>query len=133
MARCVRAGDAVTLVQSVVRPGAAGLADPRAQRGAANGCQERAAGKRPSIAEGWGISRARIARWRLPSRTSRDSRANTRSISPATGKLAFRFAPVGSGGTHSFAVYQHYVSVPVSVGAATSPIAMATPLEFHIR
>src|SRR5690349_20621896 len=46
-------GDVVTLVQSVVRPGAADW-QIRVRDGIDDRVQERAAGKRPAIAEGWG-------------------------------------------------------------------------------
>ncbi len=125
-------GDAVTLVQSVVRPGAADW-QIRVRNASGESVQERAAGKRPAIAEGWGHLEGPDRALAFAVEDFARQPGEYSIVLAGDGQLAFRFAPSDPAGTHSFAVYQHYVSVPVSVGAATSPIAMATPLEFHIR
>ena len=125
-------GDVVALVQSVVRPGAADW-QIRLRNASGEWVQERAAGKRPAIAEGWGhLEGADRALAFAVEDFARQPGEYTIELA-GDGKLAFRFAPSDPAATHSLAVYQHYVSVPVSLGAATSPIAMASPLEFQIR
>ena len=44
------------------------------------------------------------------------------------GQIVFRFSPEHPQATHVLSVYQHYVSSPAAVGAATSPVSMSTPL-----
>lgn len=45
-----------------------------------------------------------------------------------SGATEFRFTPAAPQERHVLAVYQHYVSVPVQIGAATSPAAILAPL-----
>ncbi len=48
------------------------------------------------------------------------------------GHAAFSVAPAGPTGRHRLSVYQHFVSTPVQIGAATSPPSMLHPLEVLI-
>ena len=43
------------------------------------------------------------------------------------GQASYRFAPAATATTHSLIVYQHFVSTPVAIGAATSPASMLQP------
>ena len=44
------------------------------------------------------------------------------------GQASYRFAPLaGAGTTLRLAVYQHFVSTPVAIGAATTPASMLNP------
>jgi hypothetical protein len=45
------------------------------------------------------------------------------------GLTTFEFAPAAPQTTHTLTVYQHYVSSPVQIGAATSPAAILSPLR----
>jgi hypothetical protein len=49
------------------------------------------------------------------------------------GQATFSFAPAQSAAQHHLTVYQHFVSTPVPIGAATSPTAMLNPLRVEIR
>lgn len=40
------------------------------------------------------------------------------------GQASYRLAPAGDGTLHEFVLYQHFVSTPVAIGAATSPASM---------
>ena len=124
--------DAVTLVQSVVRPGTADW-QIRARNANAEWVQERAAGERPGVAEGWGHLEGGDRALAFAVEDFARQAGEYSIVLAGDGQLEFRFAPSDPGGSHSFAVYQHYVSVPISVGAATSPVAMSTTLEFQIR
>ena len=44
------------------------------------------------------------------------------------GELVFHLIPSAPRETHDLTVYQHYVSTPVQIGAATSPAAILSPL-----
>jgi exo-rhamnogalacturonan lyase-like protein len=125
-------GDAVTLAQSVVWPGAADW-QIRARNANAEWVQERAAGARPTVAEGWGHLEGGDRALAFAVEHFAREPGEYSIVLAGDGQLEFRFAPSDPGGSHSFAVYQHYVSVPISIGAATSPVAMSTPLEFQIR
>ncbi|HKT81701.1 MAG TPA: hypothetical protein VJP86_15845 [Vicinamibacterales bacterium] len=43
------------------------------------------------------------------------------------GQASYRFAPAASATTPSLIVYQHFVSTPIAIGAATSPASMLQP------
>jgi hypothetical protein len=43
------------------------------------------------------------------------------------GQVTYRFSPSGNATTHRFGVYQHFVSTPVAIGAATTPTSMLKP------
>jgi hypothetical protein len=94
---------------------------------------EQAAGTRPPRAEGWGhlqdadraIAFAFEGFGRLPGQYAIALDGN--------GQLVFRFVPAQSATAHSICVYEHYVASPVPLGAATSPVAMASPLEVTVE
>lgn len=44
------------------------------------------------------------------------------------GQLSIRLAPASPRSRHELTVYEHFVSTPVQIGAATSPAAILTPL-----
>jgi hypothetical protein len=52
-----------------------------------------------------------------------------RMSASGSGNTAFEFAPAAPQTTHTLTVYQHYVSSPVQIGAATSPAAILSPLR----
>lgn len=44
------------------------------------------------------------------------------------GQASYRYsAPAGGAPVHRFAIYQHFVSTPVAIGAATTPVSMLHP------
>jgi hypothetical protein len=49
------------------------------------------------------------------------------------GQLVFRFARAEPATRHELTVYQHYVASPVPIGAATSPVAMSSPLDVTVE
>lgn len=49
-------------------------------------------------------------------------------ILDGAGGASFRFTAAAPVARHQLTVYQHYVSTPVQIGAATSPAAMLSPL-----
>ena len=50
-----------------------------------------------------------------------------------TGWTSFELTPARPTGTLELAVWQHYVSTPVPIGAATSPASMLSPLSVRVR
>jgi hypothetical protein len=50
-----------------------------------------------------------------------------------SGQTSFSFEPSRQATEHRITVYQHFVSTPVPIGAATSPTAMLSPLKVEIR
>ncbi|HYA18844.1 MAG TPA: hypothetical protein VEF06_15325 [Bryobacteraceae bacterium] len=48
------------------------------------------------------------------------------------GQAMYRFGPVAPSTHHEFAVYQHFVTTPVQIGAATSPASILRPLEVSV-
>lgn len=49
------------------------------------------------------------------------------------GQASFSFEPSRPGTEHHLTVYQHFVSTPVPIGAATSPTAMLSPLKVDVK
>jgi hypothetical protein len=49
------------------------------------------------------------------------------------GQTTFSFEPSRPAVAHRLTIYQHFVSTPVPIGAATSPTAMLNPLQVEIR
>jgi predicted secreted protein len=49
------------------------------------------------------------------------------------GHAAFGFSPAQPSAQHTLTVYQHFVTTPVAIGAATSPTAMLHPLTVVVR
>ncbi|MEE2791823.1 MAG: hypothetical protein VX453_09340 [Acidobacteriota bacterium] len=59
--------------------------------------------------------------------------AGTYGISfSGSGQMAFEVAPAGAVIRHELTVYQHFVSKPVQIGAATSPPSMLQPLVVRV-
>jgi hypothetical protein len=46
-----------------------------------------------------------------------------------TGQANYAFAPASPAAHHDFAVYQHFVTAPVQIGAVTTPSAILSPLK----
>ena len=124
--------DSAVLTQIV---GSAGSADWQIATGPVGHEQlyERAAGERPARAEGWGHVQG-VDRTLAFAVDGFGRAAGQYTIAlDGHGQLAFRFAPAQASDVHALSVYQHYVASPVSVGAATSPVAMASPLLVTIE
>jgi hypothetical protein len=49
------------------------------------------------------------------------------------GQMTFRLEPEVPKTEHRLTVYQHFVSTPVPIGAATSPTAMLNPLAITVK
>jgi hypothetical protein len=59
--------------------------------------------------------------------------AGTHGISfSGSGQMAFEVVPAGAVIRHELTVYQHFVSTPVQIGAATSPPSMLQPLVVRV-
>jgi hypothetical protein len=50
-----------------------------------------------------------------------------------SGQASFSFEPSRPATEHRLTVYQHFVSTPVPIGAATSPTAMLSPLQVDVK
>jgi hypothetical protein len=50
-----------------------------------------------------------------------------------SGQASFSFEPSRPAAEHRLTVYQHFVSTPVPIGAATSPTAMLSPLKVAVQ
>jgi hypothetical protein len=50
-----------------------------------------------------------------------------------SGQTSFRFGQTDPGVFHAFTLFQHFVSTPVSVGAATSPAAILSPPRVSVE
>jgi hypothetical protein len=50
-----------------------------------------------------------------------------------SGQASFSFEPSRPAAEHRLTVYQHFVSTPVPMGAATSPTAMLSPLKVEVK
>jgi hypothetical protein len=50
-----------------------------------------------------------------------------------SGQASFAFEPSRPATEHHLTVYQHFVSTPVPIGAATSPTAMLNPLKVDVK
>jgi len=48
------------------------------------------------------------------------------------GQAAVRFTPAAPSTHHEIAVYEHFVTSPVQIGAATSPISLLSPLKVEV-
>jgi len=60
--------------------------------------------------------------------------AGTYSIALAgSGQATFRFAPASGTTQPQLVLYEHFVSTPVAIGAATNPTAMLTPLTVTVE
>lgn len=89
---------------------------------------ERAVGSRPAPASGWGHLQG-AARALAFAFDGFGQRPGKYSIAlDGNGQVVFRFAPEHPVTAHSISVYEHYVASPAALGAATSPVAMSSPL-----
>ncbi len=89
---------------------------------------ETTGGHRPNLAEGWGHiqDQKEVVAFAIP-----DFGAEAGSYTMALdgdGLTSFRWAPSRPLGHLQLAVYEHFVSTPVAVGAVTSPVSMLNPL-----
>jgi hypothetical protein len=50
-----------------------------------------------------------------------------------SGQTTFSVEPTRRPTEHRLTVYQHFVSTPVPIGAATSPTSMLSPLKVEVR
>jgi hypothetical protein len=122
------AGDVAELVQTVRANGKADW-HIRAGRRGAESIVERAAGRRPGRAEGWGhvqdaerVIAFAVEDFATEAGVSRISLA-------ANGETSFHVVPLRPQISHHLGVYLHYVANPTPIGAATPPVAMVSPLE----
>ena len=126
------ATDTVTLSQTSTESGPTGW---RIETGPPNQRRvvEVSAGSRNKNAGGWGhVQDAKSAVAFAIPRFGRD--AGTYSITQSgAGQATFRFAPAGGSGQPQMTLYEHFVSTPVAIGAATSPMAMLTPLAVTVE
>jgi hypothetical protein len=126
------AADNVTLTQTATDAGATGW---KVETGPAN--QRRAievsAGSRNKNAGGWGhLQDAKSAVAFAFARFGRD--AGTYSIAlSGSGRATFRFAPSTGSGQPQMVLFEHFVSTPVAIGAATNPLAMLSPLAVTVE
>jgi hypothetical protein len=105
------------------------------QTGAAGKLQpyERSAPSAPPLAYGWGhLVDARGAVAFAIDRFGRQAGVYSLAVN-GQGHASFTFEPASPAAEHHLVVYQHFVSVPVPIGAATSPASMLTPLRVDVR
>lgn len=126
------ATDAVTLTQTSTAAGPTGW---RIESGTGNARRplETSAGARNKNASGWGhVQDAKSAVAFAIARFGRDAGTSTISLA-GSGQATFRVSPAASSGQHQMVLYEHFVSTPIAVGAATNPTAMVTPLAVTIE
>lgn len=93
---------------------------------------ETAGGRRPNLAEGWGHiqDQREVVAFAVP---DFGAEAGTHAIAlDGEGQTSFRWTPARPLGHMELAVYEHFVSTPVAVGAATSPASMLHPLVVSV-
>jgi hypothetical protein len=122
-----RAGtDTLTLTQTVNAGGPGGWrieSGPPNQRRAV----ETSAGSRPKLALGWGhLQDAKSAVAFAIARFGRDQGTYTISLA-GSGQATFRFVPSAPSTQQQIVLFEHFVSTPVAIGAATNPTAMLNP------
>jgi hypothetical protein len=89
---------------------------------------EQATADRPAQATGWGHLQG-AARAVAFAFEEFGRRPGKYSIAlDGNGQVVFRFTPEHPVTAHSISVYEHYVASPAALGAATSPVAMSSPL-----
>ena len=82
------------------------------------------AGTRVKLAAGWGhLQDAQAAVAFAVDGFGRDEGSYTISID-GKGQTAFRHVPADPVSEHHLTVYEHFVSTPVAIGAATNPTSM---------
>ncbi len=83
---------------------------------------------KPSLLAGWG--HVQDGRSVVAFAVEDFGRTGTSTVEiDGTGRLAFLLAPTTTSTTHRLTVYEHFVSTPVQIGAATSPAAILAPLH----
>lgn len=126
------ATDQIALTQTSTASGATGW---KIESGQLN--QRRAvevsAGSRNKNAAGWGHLQNGSAAVAFGfARFGRD--AGTYSIAlSGSGQATYRFAPAAASTQYQLTLYEHFVSVPVAIGAATNPTSMLTPLSVTVE
>jgi hypothetical protein len=124
------ATDTAVLVQTVNQKGSAGWMVRTGTEGGALGDYESSPSGR---AAGWGhLLDARGAVAFGVADFAREQ-GGYRIAMSGGGQTSFSFEPSRPGTEHRLTVYQHFVSTPVPIGAATSPTAMLNPLKVEIR
>lgn len=120
------ATDAITLTQTSTASGSSGWkieSGPLNQRRAV----ETSAGARNKTATGWGhLQDAKSAVAFAFARFGRDPGTYTIALSGG-GQTTFRFQPTTPSTQPQIVLFEHFVSTPVAIGAATNPTAMLTP------
>ena len=126
------AADTIVLTQTAT---ASGPGTWKVESGPANQRRalETSAGSRNKNAGGWGhLQDAKSVVAFGFARFGKD--AGTYSIAfNGAGAATFRFAPAAPTAQHQLTLYEHFVSTPVAVGAATNPTAMLTPLSVTVE
>jgi hypothetical protein len=126
------AADTVTLTQTTNAGGPTGWrveSGPPNQRRAL----ETSAGSRPKLALGWGhLQDAKAAVAFAVSRFGRDPGTWTIALA-GSGQATFRFVPSSPATQQQLVVYEHFVSTPVAIGAATNPTAMLNPPQVTVE
>jgi hypothetical protein len=121
------ATDAAALVQTVTAKGGSWIV----QTGPRGDLRpyETSAGSRTKTATGWG----HLLDGRNAVAFAIERFASEPGIHRVTldgeGRLSFSVAPAAPKTSHRLTVYEHFVSTPVAIGAATNPTAMLNPLE----
>jgi hypothetical protein len=126
------ATDTITLTQTASASGPAGW---KIESGPVNQRRvlETSAGSRSKNAGGWGhLQDARSAVAFGFARFGRETGTYSIAISGA-GQTTFRLAPGTPSTQQQIVLYEHFVSTPVAVGAATNPTAMLSPLSVTVE
>jgi hypothetical protein len=124
--------DAVLLTQTVNAKGPAGWTVQTATQGGL-GPYEASATGRSQTAGGWGhLLDARGAVAFAIDRFAKDPGTYAIALN-GQGHASFAFAPAQPATEHRLTVYQHFVTTPVPIGAATNPTAMLNPLGVVIK
>jgi hypothetical protein len=126
------ATDTISLTETTNTGGPVGWrieSGPATQRRAV----ETSAGSRPKLALGWGhVQDAKSAVAFAVARFGRDP--GTWSISlNGGGQATFRLVPSSGATQQQLVVYEHFVSTPVAIGAATNATAMLNPLTVTVE
>jgi hypothetical protein len=94
---------------------------------------ESSTGRRAKTAAGWGhFLDARGAVAFAVERFAVEPGAYMISLN-GDGQIAFTVSPAQPRTAHRLTVYEHFVSTPVAIGAATNPTAMVNPLVVRVR
>lgn len=126
------AADAIVLTQTAT---ASGATNWKVESGPANQRRvvEMSAGSRNKNAGGWGhFQDAKSVVAFGFARFGKD--AGTYSIAfNGSGAATFRFASAAPTAQQQLTLYEHFVSTPVAIGAATNPTAMLNPLSVTVE